>query len=242
MRQYVGYYSTFNANTQILSEIQSTLKTSINSFIANDLRYILPSTALTRQRFTDPLLFQIQWKSALSNQFVTLEDNWGLGWNLGYPKQDTGFATIHTGNSFYKIQEDFIYLRLNPEFNINRMDAGGKENYQETREPNGLINQYYCKLLLTSFGGNATTFIHNPIQFNPPIYKLNKLEFQWVDQYGNLITNADAEWDMVVNISESRDFMPQITRKVTITPNTPYTPGDPNVAVPTDYDESKSAL
>ena len=84
------------------------------------------------------------------------------------------------------------------------MDAGGKENYATTREPTGTTNQYYCKLLLTSFGGNATTFIHNPITFNPPLYSLNKLEFQWIDNQGNVLTNADAEWDMTVNITETR--------------------------------------
>ena len=232
MTQYARYFSTFSANASILEQITSTVNTSINTFIASDLQYVLPSTALTRQRFTDPLLFQIRWRSQLTPQFVTLEDQWGLGWNLGYTKKDTVFATIHTGESFYKIQDDFIYLRLNPEFNINRMDAGGKENYKETREPNGFVNQYYCKLLLTSFGGNATTFIHNPIKFNPTIYKLSKLEFQWVDQNGVTITNADAEWDMVVNITEEMDVVPANRMKK----NPPFTPANPRNSSPAPID------
>jgi hypothetical protein len=236
MTQYSGYFSTFTANTTILEQITSTVNASINTFIASDLQYVLPSTALTRQRFTDPLLFQIRWRSQLTPQFLTLEDEWGLGWNLGYAKQDTPFATIHTGESFYKIQQDFIYLRLNPEFNINRMDAGGKENYKETREPNGFVNQYYCKLLLTSFGGNATTFIHNPIQFNPSIYKLSKLEFQWVDQNGNTITNADAEWDMVVNITEQVDTVPPNRTKIKFNTNPPFTPANPRDPRPAPID------
>jgi hypothetical protein len=205
--QYVGYYSTLSTQSYILSNIQSTLNGSINDFIATDLQYILPSNALQRQRYTDPILFQILWKTQLSPQYLTLDDEWGLGWNLGFPKEDTGFATIQTGSSFYKIQDDYIYLRLNPEFNINRMDAGGKEDYKKTREPSGITNQYYCKLLLTSFGGNATTFIHNPITFNPLIYSLAKLEFQWLDKNRNLINNNDAEWDMVVNITERTNNM-----------------------------------
>ena len=116
------------------------------------------------------------------------------------------------------------------------MDAGGKENYKETREPNGFVNQYYCKLLLTSFGGNATTFIHNPIKFNPTIYKLSKLEFQWVDPNGNTITNADAEWDMVVNITEEVDVIPRNRIKMKFTTNPPFIPANPRDPLPAPID------
>jgi hypothetical protein len=135
-----------------------------------------------------------------------LDDDWGLGWNLGYGKSNTDLSTFHNADSFYKIQQDYIYLRLNPEYNINGMDAGGKENYTKTREPNGTTNQYYCKLLLTSFGGNATTFIHNPITFNPPLNRLTKLQFQWVNTTGAVINNIDSEWDMTVNVTENSDI------------------------------------
>ena len=236
MIQYSGYFSTFTANTAVLEQITSSINASINSFIASDLKYVLPSTALTRQRFTDPLLFQICWRTLLTPQFLTLDDEWGIGWNLGYAKRDTGFASIHTGESFYKIQDDFIYLRLNPEFNINRMDAASKENYKETREPNGFVNQYYCKLLLTSFGGNATTFIHNPIRFTPSIYKLSKLEFQWVDKNGTLITNYDAEWDMVVNITEQIELVPPERPRLRFIRNLPFTPGNPLESSPSQVD------
>lgn len=208
LNKYTNIYNTFSTNSQVLANIQLSLTNSINNYIATDLKYILPPSALTRQRYSDPLLFQIQWKSQLTPTFLTIEDEWGLGWNLGYPKQDTPFATIQTAPSFYKIQQSYIYLRLNPEFNINRMDSGGKESYKESREPTGITNQYYCKLLLANFGGNATTFIHNPITFQTPIYRLSKLEFQWIDANGNVISNNDAEWNMSVNITEYIDTVP----------------------------------
>jgi hypothetical protein len=204
LSKFISLYKAFNSNTTILQAIALNVQTNMNSFIASDLKYIIPTRYQTRQRFTDPLLFKILWSTNLSPIYAVKDDEWGLGWNLGFAKADTGFSSIHTAPSFYKIQQDFIYLRLNPEFNINRMDAGGKENYAKTREPTGTTNQYYCKLLLTSFGGNATTFIHNPITFNPPLYSLKKLEFQWIDNQGNVLTNADAEWDMTVNITETR--------------------------------------
>ena len=222
LRQYTSIYNLFVTNSVTLSNIQGALQSNINNFILNDLKYILPNSALTRQRYTDPLLFQILWKSNLKPNFLTLDDEWGLGWNLGYAKEDTKFATVHTGTTFYKIQQDFIYLRLNPEFNINRMDAGGKENYRAGRESTGTTNQYYCKLLLTNFGGNATTFIHNPIIFNPPLAKLNKLQFQWLYPNGQVIDNIDAEWNCTVNVQE-RYEVPQIPDKMFFIPADPKT-------------------
>jgi hypothetical protein len=205
-----------------VNTIQSSLQGNINAFIATDLQYILPASALTRQRYTDPLLFQIQWKTQLSPNFLQVEDEWGLGWNLGYEKRDTDFSTVHTGTSFFKIQQDFIYLRLNPEFNINRLDAGGKENYRQGRETTGITSQYYCKLLLTNFGGNATTFIHNPVTFNPPLGRLTKLQFQWLYPNGVVIDNNDAEWNVSVNIVERMEI-PEVPDKMIFTPADPRT-------------------
>jgi hypothetical protein len=225
LQTYQALFDQFTSNSQIVNSIQSNVQSNINNFIQNDLKYILPSNALTRQRFTDPILFQILWKSALSPNFLVLDDEWGLGWNLGFAKKDTGFSTIQTGDSFYKIQQDFIYLRLNQEFNINRIDAGGKENYQETRESTGTTNQYYMKLLLTNFGGNSTTFIHNPILFNPPLNRLTKLTFQWLYPNGTIIDNGDAEWNATVNIQE-RIEVPSIPDKM------PFQPADPKTGLP----------
>lgn len=227
IHKYEVFYNTLSTNSVILSNIQASVKESMNNFIQHDLQYILPSKAVTRQRYTDPLLFQIQWKSQLTPTFVTLDDEWGIGWNLGYAKQDTGFATVQNAPSFYKITDDYIYLRLNPEFNINRMDAGGKENYRTSRETTGTTNQYYCKLLLTSFGGNATTFIHNPITFTPPLYRLTKMEFQWINTQGIVINNNDCEWDMVLNITEAVEIVPNPILKVNLPQTLAFTPSIP---------------
>ena len=225
LRQYNGYYQTFLAKSEALTSINSNVKKSINDFISSNLQYILPPGALTRQRFTDPILSRFLWKENLDPIRVNMDDDWGLGWNLGYTKKDTTYSTSHIGDSFYKIQQDYIYLRLNPEFNINGMDAGGKEDYKTSREPSGTTKQYYCKLLLTSFGGNATTFIHNPIKFNPPINRITNLHFQWIDSKGVIIDNADSEWDMTVNIVERSDI-PAIPEKM------PFKPADPKTGLP----------
>jgi hypothetical protein len=134
-------------------------------------------------------------------------DGWGLGWNLGFSKEDDPEAsTVHFAPSMYKIVEDFLYLRLNPEFNLNRMSAGTKENYFDSREPSGLTSYYYCKLLLNGYGQTATTFVHSPIVLNPPIARLSKISFEWIDARGNLLnipSATDSDWQMTVNIQEN---------------------------------------
>lgn len=206
LSQYVGIYSNFSTNSVVLQTIQSTLAADMNQFISTNLQYILPQTSLSRTRFTDPLLFNILWQSYLTPNYSVLDDEWGLGWNLGFSKQDTAMSTYQVAQSFYKIQDDYIYLKLNEEFNINGMDAGAKENYEVSREPTGSTKQYYCKLLLTGFGGNATTFIHNPITFNPPLNRITNLHFQWMDANGLIINNNDCDWNMTVTLTERYDI------------------------------------
>jgi hypothetical protein len=217
--KYRGLYSTFTGESKLLTEIQTNIKNSINNFMASNLQYILPSNALARNQFTDPLTSRILWKDNLTPIYASLDDMWGLGWNLGYNKENTSFSTAHIANSFFKIQDDFIYLRLSPELNLNAMDQGIKEDYGTSREGSGITKKYYCKLLLTNFGGNATTFIHNPVKFTPPINSLSKLQFQWIDSTGAIIDNSDSEWSMTINITESVPTQPPaITTTATFQP------------------------
>ena len=200
-------YTTLKAN---VDTINANLRTSMQNFILNDMKYILPSNVLTRTRFTDSLTFSFLWKTGLRDtppNIANLVDAWGLGWNLGYPKQDDAQpSTVHFAPSMYKIIDDFIYLRLNPEFNLNRMSAGTKENYNDSREPSGLTSYYYCKLLLNGYGQTATTFVHSPVTLSPPIPKISKMAFQWLDARGNLLnipSATDSDWQMTVNIQEN---------------------------------------
>jgi len=202
-----GEYTLLKSSTDV---INSNLRTSMQNFIQTDMQYILPSNVLARTRFTDALTFSFLWKTGLQQtppNYANLVDGWGLGWNLGYPKEDDSEpSTVHFAPSMYKIIDDFLYLRLNPEFNLNRMSAGTKENYNDSREPSGLTSYYYCKLLLNGYGQSATTFVHSPIVLSPPISKISKISFQWLDARGNLLnipSATDSDWQMTVNIQEN---------------------------------------
>jgi len=216
MKYYNQYYNNYLSNISILDSINNNVTNNLSNFIANDLKYIIPTTATNRQRFSDPLLFSILWKSSLQTQYITLEDNWGLGWNLGYAKQDTPYDVIQTATSFFKILDDYITLRLSGVVDINRVDTTAKEDLSATHESTGETKAYYGKLLLAPFGSYAQTMIMNPIAFNPSLGSLDKLTFTWYDVTNNVIDNADCEWNAVIQIVENANIVqikePQIIK------------------------------
>jgi len=209
--RFVSLYNQYNTQVQLVQKINSNVNNYVINFIKTDLQYILPASSLNRQRFTDPLTYTILWKSALLPQYAKLEENWGMGWNLGFEKADTGYQTVHTGQSFFKILDDFINLQMNREFDMNRMDTGAKENLSATKEPTGFTKAFHGKLLLAPFGSFAQTLVSNPISFYPPLGRMDKLTFTWVDITGATINNADCEWNAVVQIVEKKD-MAEITQ------------------------------
>jgi hypothetical protein len=203
LQEFIAIYNVYNSNVQLLTQINTAIQSNINAFITTDLAFILPPNALQRQRYTDPIIYSILWKTALPQEYTVLEDNWGLGWNLGYEKEDTPYDTTHVAQSFYKILDDFINLKLNQEFDMNRIDTGAKENLSATLEPTGSLKAYYGKLLLAPFGSYAQTIISNPVSFQLPIPRIEKMTFTWTDTLGVTINNADCEWNVVIQIVES---------------------------------------
>lgn len=209
---FIEKYSTIHSQYIIYQNYLSIVNTSVtnqmNKYLTSNLQYIIPPNYLTRMVYTDPIPFSLQWSTLTAASPVVIANDvseWGLGWNLGFSKNDTPFGIIHYADSLFRIQNDYIYLRLNPEFNINRLDTGSKENYSDSREASGITNQYYCKLLLNGFGNKATTFTHNPVPFNPNLPKISKLSFEWIDARGNILSNAsstDSEWNMTIHLQE----------------------------------------
>lgn len=207
MNKFSSLYKIYNDKIGVVNAINTATQSNLQQFIKSDLGAIIPINLRTRQRYTDPLVYSILWKSALPPQYVSVEDAWGLGWNLGFSKFDTQYLTTHVAGSFYKILDDYINLRLNPEFNMNHMDTGSKENLQVTQDTTGSLNSFYGKLLLNSFGSYSQTMISNPIVFQIPIPKIDKLTFAWYDNLGNIINNADCEWTTVIQIVEQVDIV-----------------------------------
>jgi hypothetical protein len=216
--QFVYIYNQYTALNRLITNINNNALSNINQFIITDLQNILPQSALLRQNYNDPLLFSLLFKSGNNPIIGKQLDNWGIGWNLGYPKEDTVYSTIARGNTFFKILDDYVYVRLNDEFNMNKLDISGKENLAESREPTGGVNQYNTKLFLTTFGGYAQTAIMNPISFNPPIGKLDKFSFTLTDTAGNIIDNKDCDWNATLQITEMLDTATQSSTFINLKP------------------------
>jgi hypothetical protein len=203
-QNYSTIYAGYQSNANLLAQINTSVNTGIQTYISTYLQYILPPSAITRTNFTDPILFSLLWKSGLLPQYQPLLEDWGLGYNLGYAKIDTPFSTYHRASSFYKILEDYIFLRLNPQYQLNRMDNTFKENFKITRDPTGQIQNFHGKLLLNNFNTFSQTFVFNNQPFNPPIGRLDQLYFQWVNIVGDQIDNNDCDWSATCVITESR--------------------------------------
>ena len=202
LKAYISLNNSLAINAQIITAINTNVSSNVSSYINTYLSSIFPSYILNRARITDPILFSILLKSKLSAENAPLIDEWGLGWNLGFPKADTPFDTIQRASSFFKILDDFIYLKLNPEFTMNRVDSSAAENLSITHDPQGQTNQYAAKLLLAPFGQYAQTMIQNTISFNPVLASLDKLYFQWVDKNNVQINNIDCDWNATFQITE----------------------------------------
>lgn len=202
MTQYGTIYQSGLSNANLLNSITSNVLSNLRAWISQYLGNILPSYVLQRDNFTAALTFSILWNSQLTPERRALDDDWGLGYNLGFAKIDTPYSTVQRATSFFKILDDFIYLRLNPEFTMNRMDTCSREDLAVSHDPTGATNQYAAKLLLASFGSYATVLIQNPINFNPVLTSLDRLSFEWVDTSSTQIDNNECEWNAVVQIQE----------------------------------------
>jgi hypothetical protein len=210
---YITLYNGTVASQITVNAATTNALTSLTKYVAIRYAGILPTTFLKRSRLSDPIPFQIQWFSALKNAYKIAFDQWGLGWNLGFNKVDTAFATQQTASTFIRITDDYIYLRMNEEMDMNTIDISEKEYISQSQDTFGQSSRYFSKLLLNTFGNYTTTFVQSPKIFNPVLGKLDKLHFQLVDQTGTVLNNADCEFTVTLQIEESVD---QLAKSATL--------------------------
>lgn len=200
--QYSAFTSTTRGSLVLYQTILSTATGQLNEYVLDRYGNILPSTIINRNRITDPLPFSLLFLSKTPEPYKSLPDEWGLGWNLGFRKVDTLPRTTVTSDTFIRITQDYIYLRLNPEFNTNTLAVSGKENLSETREPKSQDTRYFSKILLNNFGGFCRAAVQLPKLFNPVLGKYETVSCQLVDQFGVQINNEDCDYDFVLEVTE----------------------------------------
>jgi hypothetical protein len=204
LRQYSQISATINSNNGPISTITGNVLKGTKDLITGDLRYIIPSYVASRERVFDPLEFKLPFSTIAQDSNRTIEE-YSMGYNLGFVQKDTPFNTIQRAGSFFKILDDYIYMKMNEEYNMNSLDISRQENYATTHDPQAESKLYNCKLMLNNFGTYATTLVQNPVMFNPPIGKLDKLTFTWYDATGAVIDNAECEWSGAIQVVESID-------------------------------------
>jgi hypothetical protein len=199
---YINFASTTRGSLLFFQGILSTATGQLNNYVLVRYSNILPSTIINRNRITDPLPFSFLFGSKTPEPYKSLPDEWGLGWNLGFKKIDTIPRTTITSDTFIRITQDYIYLKLNPEFNINTLAVSGKENLAESRDARSQDTRYFSKILLNNFGGFSRAAVQLPKLFNPVLGKYDMVSCQLVDQFGNQIDNADCDYDFVLEVTE----------------------------------------
>jgi hypothetical protein len=213
--QYTNLYNGILANQTIVNTTSTNAITSLQNYVINRYAGVLPPSFLKRSRLSDPIPFQIRFKSSLIPPYSTAFDEWGLGWNLGFGKTDTSFGTQQTAETFIRIVDDYIYLRMNPEIDMNTIDITEKEYLSKSQDSFGQNQRYFSKLLLNTFGNFSQTYVQAPKIFNPILGKLDKLHFQWVDRYGVILNNKDCEFNLTLQITESVDQLDESSTLIT---------------------------
>lgn len=205
MNQYAEFYSTLRGTLNAYTVVLSTTTGRLNQYVIDRYADILPPLVLNRTRITDPIPFSIILNSKLESPYNTMFDEWGLGWNLGFKKADTLYLTTQISDTFIRITQDFIYLKLNDEMNLNSLGVSAKEDLSLTREPFSESNKYFAKILLNNFGGFCRAAVILPKIFSPILGQFQTLSLQLMDRNGVLIDNLDCEFDIVMEMTEIMD-------------------------------------
>jgi hypothetical protein len=211
---YINLNNVYNTAQILVNTVNSNTNVAVTDFLRTDLSNILPNVNTSRQNYTDSYQFNVLWKSALPSQYANLNTQWGLGWNLGFSKDDSPFTTFLRADSFFKILDDYIFMKLNPEYKLNTLDSTNNEDLAITRDTTGQIENYHAKILLASFGNYSYTSIVNPAVLNPPVPRLDQMYFQLVDITGAQLNNMDCEWSATLQIVE--ETIPSLNTKTMI--------------------------
>ena len=205
LSQYTTYYSTVKGEYVAYTTLLSTATSLMNEYIIFRYGNILPPSFLTRTQYTAPIPFQFLFTYNLKDPYISQYDEWGLGWYLGFMKQTTpiyGPRTLIKSDTFIRIVQNYIYLKLNTSQNINTLAVSAKEDLSQTRESQGMDTQYFTKVILNDFGNYSRAGVQLDKLFAPVLGKYEIIECQLTDKNGNVINNTDCDYDMVIEITE----------------------------------------
>jgi len=207
--QYNSFYNTVTSQYTLYTSILSTTTGLLNQYVIARYGNILPPGIVTRSNYTAAIPFQLLFNYNLKPPYTTQLDQWGLGWYLGFPKLTVpviGPRTLVTSATFIRIVQQYIYLRLNPAQNVNTLAVSAKEDLSQTRESQGMDTQYFTKIILNDFASYCRAGVQLDKVFSPVLGKYEVIECQLTDQNGNILSNVDCDYDMVIQITETANI------------------------------------
>ena len=121
------------------------------------------------------------WYGCLPVNTIVNNDINSLNYRLGLT--NTHLINFNLYSTFLNITPSAKYnilLQINPEQSFNNLDISMPEDYNISNETTGQINLMYAKILMQGVGSGeiSETAIQNPIFFQNPVGKVDKLIFK----------------------------------------------------------------
>jgi hypothetical protein len=164
-------------------------------------------------KFTSMTPFSFAFDTTLPTAMSGRQSDWGLGWNLGfggipatYNATLVGPVYVLTAPVFPRIYDDYMFLQLNETEHMNMVDHTSQEIVAKSQDSTGQVAHYFGKLLMNNFGCYSQTMVELPKEFLPVIPRLERLNVDWLDRYGDALTvgegAASCDWHMSLRITE----------------------------------------
>jgi hypothetical protein len=144
-------------------------------------------------------IFSISWAPKTGGQ-----TRWGMGWNLGFAKQNLGGQTSYSGQTWPRLFDDYVFLQLNVTEKMNSVDHTSPEQLGIWQNTTGQVEHYFGKLLLNNFGCWSQSMVESPKTFRPPLGRLDRITVNWLDSTGQAISGGaiGCDWHMTMRIVE----------------------------------------
>ncbi len=209
MAIYRPFYEQYRDDSELLALLQQTVNSRLfpttgspRNFINGLLTPFLPQIFARRMNYLDPIPFRILFNT-YSNPLV-LEPNvvWGIGFNLGFPREDTIYALAHYSNEPVNTEQEYIYLAIAEANNIDFIDKSVREfGDQVLQFQFGQSNSLYTKIMLNNYGSYGSQLVANRTIFKPVLGKLKGIHVRLVDRNNRPINNESCDHHFTIKLT-----------------------------------------
>jgi hypothetical protein len=143
--------------------------------------------------FETPVLFSFNFADSI---FSTRDNNWGLGFNLGYQIKETKYATTHAADSIPDVNDtNYVFLSLNPDWRV--VEHNQPDSTQTAAFAKVIVNVAKNDIVYDN-GGNTITkqyYLRQPTNIN--VFNVSIL-----DEYENYIQLEGGHISLSLEVTE----------------------------------------